>query len=315
MPLKIDKISKRFDNKWILRDISFEVEDGEIFGILGLSGAGKSVLLQIIAGHLKSNGGKIFDTGKELKISYPQSARKGFLSSFFNRNEAFEKSGKTQLAEFENALQTAENIVLLDNSFSNLDRPAREKCFEKLRQSVKEKNLKVIFATGDYEQVFEVCDRVAILHNRDIWQIGTPLRVYEKPDSTAAASLLGRINLFDARRLNSTNNEIPEFQTIIGKHHLFAQKTDKKRLGAINQNVSLGIRPEHISISFGASFPEDNLLRAQITDVRFQGSTTLIKLDAHGLMLEALVLRLVGLNTGDECIVGLPPERILVLKN
>ena len=74
----------------------------------------------------------------------------------------------------------------------------------------------------------------------------------------------------------------------------------------------LGIRPEQISISFGASFPEDNLLKATLTGVQYMGATTLIQLDANGLKLEALVLRLVGLNPGDECMVGLPPERILI---
>ena len=86
-------------------------------------------------------------------------------------------------------------------------------------------------------------------------------------------------------------------------------------IGAITAPLTLTIRPEHISISFGASFPEDNLLKAKITDVQYLGATTRLKLDANGLILEAVVLRLVGLNIGDECMVGLPPDRILVLKN
>jgi ABC-type sugar transport system ATPase subunit len=91
---------------------------------------------------------------------------------------------------------------------------------------------------------------------------------------------------------------------------LFAQRIERGALGALNQNVTLAIRPEYISISFGASFPEDNLLKATVTHVRFLGPTTLITLDADGLKLEALVLRLVGLKAGDECMVGLPPDRI-----
>jgi hypothetical protein len=42
---------------------------------------------------------------------------------------------------------------------------------------------------------------------------------------------------------------------------------------------------------------------------------TLVELNADGLKLEALVLRLVGLNIGDECMVGLPPDRIMTLKD
>lgn len=100
-----------------------------------------------------------------------------------------------------------------------------------------------------------------------------------------------------------------------GDHRLQIDKTEKSTLGAITNNVTLAIRPEHISISFGASFPEDNLLKAEIAGVEYQGATTRLKLNANGLILEALVLRLVGLNIGDECMVGLPPDRILVLKD
>jgi ABC-type Fe3+/spermidine/putrescine transport system ATPase subunit len=82
----------------------------------------------------------------------------------------------------------------------------------------------------------------------------------------------------------------------------------------LNQNINLMIRPEQISISFGASFPEDNLLKATVSAVTPMGATTRVELDCDGLRLEALVLRLVGLNIGEECMVGLPPDRIIVLR-
>ena len=129
------------------------------------------------------------------------------------------------------------------------------------------------------------------------------------------ASITGRNNLFQARRLTSSKADIPQFQTIDGSHKLTIQKTEKSSLGALNQNVSLGIRPDHISISFGASFPEDNLIKAKITGVKFLGPTTLVELDADGLKLDALVLRLVGLKAGDDCMLGLPPDRIAIFKD
>jgi hypothetical protein len=75
------------------------------------------------------------------------------------------------------------------------------------------------------------------------------------------------------------------------------------------------IRPENITIAFGASFPEDNLLKATVTRALPRGATTIVQLDSNGLALEAMVLRLVGLDVGDECMIGLPPERIRVLAN
>jgi hypothetical protein len=67
-----------------------------------------------------------------------------------------------------------------------------------------------------------------------------------------------------------------------------------------------------VSISFGASFPADNLLKAVVKEAKFLGPNTLVTLDAGGLELEAMVMRLVGLRSGDECMLGLPPDRIMI---
>ena len=109
--------------------------------------------------------------------------------------------------------------------------------------------------------------------------------------------------------------EAPEFYTIDGAHRIFAQPVEKGRLGAINQNVTLAIRPEQIAMSMGASFPEDNLLKGVVTAIRFRGSSTLIEFDAGGLTLETRVFKVVGLKIGDECMLGLPPHRIIVLRS
>lgn len=320
MTLKIEKISKRFGNDWILRDVSLTVNKGEILGICGVSGAGKSVLLRIVAGIEKSNGGKIYDENVEITEN---SRRKRFLLFPASRQLPFwkrifagrPKSTAEKVTAFENLLDNAEDAILLDNAFSPFERLTRENLFAKLRHTVREKNLKAILVARDFEEIFAVCDKVGILHKGEIWQTGSPREIYEKPNSIVSARLSGRINLIEARRLTSTNAEVPEFQTLIGEHRIFAQKTEKRLLGAINQNISLAIRPENISISFGASFPEDNLLKAKVTNIHFRGANTLVELDANGLMLEALVLRLVGLDIGQECMVGLPPDRILVLKD
>ena len=68
-------------------------------------------------------------------------------------------------------------------------------------------------------------------------------------------------------------------------------------------------------MSFGASFPEDNLIKGVVTGIKYLGPLTLVELDASGLKLTAQVLRLVGLGIGQECMLGLPPDRIKVLKD
>ncbi len=326
MALQITNLSKRYDNNWVLRDISFEAAEGEIMGIYGLSGSGKSTLIRILQGSEDPNGGSVTFRGRDLTgesaekrwFSIPHAPEEsGWRGIFRPAKEQQTADGVGQFAAFKTALESASDkgVILLDNAFCDLDLDMRQQAFEELRAAVSERGLTVILATKDFDDVFELCDRVAILSNGQVEQIGPPQEVYDRPVSTAAARATGRNNIFAARRLTSSKADLPEFQTIEGSHRLFTEKADVRTLGAINRDVSLSIRPEHITLSFGASFPEDNLLKATITGVRLLGSTTLIELDAGGLRLEALVLRLVGLNPGDECMLGLPPDRIHVLRD
>lgn len=323
MSLKIVNLCKKFDDKYVLRNVSLEAHTGEIFGIFGLTSAGKTTLLRTVAGMEGCDGGEIHNDEKVLtfvpstarKIDFPEVSNQTFWNKVFKTKMKSELAdGEGQVLALESALENAKDVILLDNSFCQMDLLLREENQNFLRKIAKEKNLIVLLASNDYEEIFQVCDRVAVLNGGEIVQIGTPREVYENPASAAVARVFGRNNLILARRITSNKTETQEFQTIEGSHRIFAEMKDKKSLGAINQNIFLAIRPEHISISFGASFPEDNLLKATVTEVKFLGHTTLIKLDADGLNLEAMVLRLVGLNVGDECVVGLPPDRILILK-
>lgn len=323
MILKIQNVSKRFDEQWVLRDVTLEVAKGEIFGLLGESGAGKTALLNIVAGRERADSGAVTFDDAELsaavqnKISFPSIENQSNWKSKIGFRHAFDKSSNSarEISLSNKYLSGDPALILIDNNFCSLGETARGDFFRALREKIQKQNVSAIIATNRHENIFEICDRAALLINGTIEQIGMPRELYEKPETVAAAKLVGRNNFVEARRLTFNNQQIQEFQTLIGNHRLVIGKTENRSLGAITDTVTLAIRPEHISISFGASFPEDNLLKAKITDVRYLGATTRITLSADDLLLEALVLRLVGLNVGDECMVGLPPDRIHVLKN
>jgi ABC-type Fe3+/spermidine/putrescine transport system ATPase subunit len=319
MSLKASNLSKLYDNNWILRDVSFEAERGEIFGLFGASGCGKTTILNILAGAEKSNGGTIhLDSSERSKTDRnyafagqsPAPSWKQFFGSGKSR-----PSGSEQAEAVKHDIETAQNVLLLDDAFSCMDHMQKLESMSLLRKAAGEKSLAIVFATSNFDDILLFCDKVAVISDSEIKQIGTPHEVYLEPVCYSVARIAGRNNLFEARRVTSSKAETPQFQTIEGSHKLSIQKVEKKFLGALNQNVSLGIRPEHISISFGASFPEDNLIRAKITGVQFQGATTLVELDADGLKLDVLVLRLVGLKSGDECMLGMPPDRIAIYKD
>ena len=322
MPLEITGLSKRYGNKWILRDVEFTAAEGRVLGLLGGTASGKSTLLRILAGATSDSGGSaLLDGGDLLKLrqkergvtSLPEAATAPLIGILASRSR--ESSGETVLKQFEERMTKAGKLILLDDPFAQLDGELRRDAVAMVRRAAKARDRIVIFATADFEQLTEVADDVAVLAQDRIIQTGTPQDVYEEPSSVAAAVLTGGGNLFEARRLSKSNAELPEFHTIDGGHRIYGAPTQKSRLGSIHANVTLCIRPEQVMMSMGASFPEDNLLRGVVTGIQFRGATSLVEFDAAGLKLQTRIFKVVGLEVGQEFMLGLPPHRIVVLKD
>ena len=265
MTLIIKNLSKKYDNNHVIKDVSLEVERGEILGLFGVVGEGKSTVIRSVAGVLQLDGGTVHFDEQDVTLSscetrgfhFPDLTNESFWTSVFDTDKVSQLAdGEGQALALEDALNKAQNVLLLDNQFCFMDRQTRENNCEKLRKAVKEKNLAVIFATNNYDEIFSICDRVSVLHNGKIVQTGTPREVYQKPQTAAVAGITGRNNLIEAKRVNSNKSDMPEFETVKGSHRLFTDKIEKSKLDALDENVILAIRPEHISISFGASFPK-----------------------------------------------------------
>ncbi len=318
MTLEIEKLSKRRDHQWIIRDVTFSVKPGEIFGLLAPDGENLTELLRLISGIEKPDSGAIrFDgnpiaDGRKAGFYYfSEDNTSRWQQLFSGVNEKSRARSHTKLIL--DSLNSVTNVFLVENPVQSLDVIQTKSISGALKRATRKNGWCTVIATNDPQEVFQLCDRIAVVGGGEIIQSGTPEEVYTHPEEVAATEVFGDINLIRAKRTTSTKSDIPEFFTIEGEHRLKTGTTGKDRLGTINQTVMLAIRPEHISISFGASFPEDNLIKARVKSIEFRGPTTSIQFDANGLELTAVGLRIVGLQIGEECIVGLPPDRIMVL--
>jgi sulfate transport system ATP-binding protein len=124
--------------------------------------------------------------------------------------------GQRQRVALARALAVEPKVLLLDEPFGALDAKVRKELRRWLRQLHDEIHVTTLFVTHDQEEALEVADRVAILRDGHIEQIGTPEEIYDHPASPFVYDFLGNVNLFSGRMkdgamvISGTESAAPE---------------------------------------------------------------------------------------------------------
>src|SRR5215211_873764 len=235
------------------------------------------------------------------------------LPGYGNRAVDELSGGQQQRVAIARAIAIEPALLLFDEPLSNLDVSLREATRSELRELVTRLGLTAVYVTHDQEEAFALCDRISVMVGGKLKQTGRPRELYDQPAEISVASFLGRNNLIKAMRLSSSKTSTGEFTTLAGEHtlHMPVKHDD---LAPLNKPVYLAIRPEHVQLSANNNGGE-NSLRANIREIVFAGATSTVRVDAGGLLLEALVLRADGLAVNQQCNVVLPPDHLTLLKN
>ena len=234
------------------------------------------------------------------------------LPGYEKRNVSELSGGQQQRVAIARAIAIEPTLLLFDEPLSNLDVTLREETRGELRELVGRLGLTAVYVTHDQEEAFALCDRISVMAQGRILQTGDPRELYEQPATVSVARFLGRNNLIRVMRLSAMKIQQGEFKTLEGGHKLYLP-VQVSELPSLNKPCILAIRPEHVVVSKENSSKE-NCLLATVRAIDFTGATTTIKLDANGLLIEALLLSSQGFSVGDSCAVVLPPERIRLLK-
>src|SRR5687767_1764560 len=224
--------------------------------------------------------------------------------------------GQQQRVAIARAIAIEPALLLFDEPLSNLDVSLREETRHELRELVTRLGLTAVYVTHDQEEAYALCDRISVMVGGRLMQTGEPRELYEHPSDIVVARFLGRNNLIKAMRVSSSNASDGEFKTLEGGHTLrFPLRYSD--LSPLDQPVFLGIRPEHVQLHANGTTEAqtENSLRGNIREIVFAGATSTVRVDAAGLLLEALVLRPTGLTIDQECTVVLPQDRLTLLQN
>ncbi len=144
--------------------------------------------------------------------------------------------GQQQRVAIARALAIQPRVFLLDEPLSNLDAKLRIEVREEIRALQRRLGLSTIFVTHDQEEALGISDRMAIMHDGRVQQVGTPEELYERPGNLFVADFLGRMNFLDGRGDGE-------------RRFVCADGTALTVYGETRHAQRIGIRPERIRIS------------------------------------------------------------------
>lgn len=249
MPVTLKNIGKKLKG-FELKGLNFNVGDGEYFVLLGPSGSGKTKTIEMIAGLVKPDSGLISGVaGKNIGFIYQDYMLFPHMSVFENisfglkvrkfqadiikkavtaaaemfdiahlldKNATNLSGGEKQRVAIARATVISPDIYILDEPTSALDRNLKvktESLFRDLHQNTKKI---FIHVTHDFEIALALGDRIAIIFNGEIVQIGPPDEIFTSPASKEIADFLGYRNVLKGRidnnifRLNGVSIAVPE---------------------------------------------------------------------------------------------------------
>ena len=240
MYLSLKNISKKYKDKEILKNISFDIKEGELVCILGPSGCGKTTLLNIIGGFISDFSGDVLLSDENINNIPPEKREIATVFQSYGlfthknvidnvsyglkllkidkntrENRAKEMLEKVGLASYEKkkikelsggeqqrvaiarSMVLNPKLLLLDEPLSNLDVHLRDVMRKEIKRIQKQFGVTMIIVTHDQEDAFKLADRVIVINEGHIEQIGTPEELYKEPKNNFISSFIGENNIID----------------------------------------------------------------------------------------------------------------------
>ena len=235
------------------------------------------------------------------------------LTDFALRKPAQLSGGQQQRVALARALVNYPSALLLDEPLGALDLKLRHVMQFELKRIQREVGITFVYVTHDQEEALTMSDRIAVMNQGKVEQIGTPTEIYDRPATVFVAGFIGQANLWLGRQTGRTNRDYVEIE-VLGT-------TLKSRPGdtTIEQGgqATLMVRPERVRVSMEQPPAEVASVPAKVVDLTFQGPVLRLSLAAAD---GSPVLAHVGpeqdlplLRPGDDVHVGWSPDASLVL--
>jgi ABC-2 type transport system ATP-binding protein len=285
----VDRLSKRYGDRTVLRDVSLRVDRGEVFGLLGPNGAGKTTTLETIVGLRRPTAGTVRVLGRDPAVDrryvtermavQPQAATLfptltvaetlDLFASFHHEARRPEEvldeldlgearrvrvkhlsGGQERRLLIAIALIGDPEIVVLDEPSAGLDPQARRNLWDIIRRQ-QERGTTILLSTHHMDEATRVCDRIAVLVDGSIAATGAPETLVREHAVTATVTfeIPGRTTADELR-----SHDIPGEITVTeqGTVSLVAIETDDPDAVLRRLTFSTGLRPRGFRVAHGS---------------------------------------------------------------
>ena len=216
------------------------------------------------------------------------------MSRYAKRKPHQLSGGQQQRVALARSLVKRPKLLLLDEPMSALDKKIRQKTQLELANIIEKVDVTCVMVTHDQEEAMTMANRLAVMSEGRIVQIGSPNQVYEFPNSRFSAEFIGSTNLFEGKVVEDEPD------------HIFVESEDLETrmyvshgiTGPLGMPVGISVRPERVRVTRERPSSQHNWARGVVADVAYMGSyslyhvrlpggkTVVSNLSSHELMSE-----------------------------
>jgi len=223
------------------------------------------------------------------------------LAGFGKRSATRLSGGQQQRVALARAIVRQPRLLLLDEPLSNLDAKLREEMRNELRRLQQQIGVTTVYVTHDQTEALELSDRIAVMQNGRIVQIGTPRDIYFSPCNAFVAQFVGSTNWLYGGLLEVMPGGLAKIGLRDGGEIVCVmQQTEAAR-----QDLRISVRPEAVSLAARHDHPppDTNQLRGKVVLAGFMGNVTRFQGDVGGTLVQVYGDPTASYAVGDEVAV------------